>query len=165
MSIVDAVMSTAERILREELAADQELCQVTLVPGDAVPFLYGTETCGGMAWVRLDSAYPSTSFPAPNNSVDNCVDTLAVAFEVGILRPMPISSDPEGQEPPSEEQFGGSSHKQYADMDIMLKVMRRIASDIDLAEGLFVLGRYTPAGSEGGVTGGYWQATLTMDEQ
>jgi hypothetical protein len=45
------------------------------------------DCCAGFAWVRLVNAYPTQTFPAHANIVNNCAfDTWALTVEVGVAR-------------------------------------------------------------------------------
>lgn len=167
MSAVLAVMATASRILEEvveEAGAGGDLCLVSLMPGSAVPYLYGTEQCGGMAWVRLDSAFPTAAFPQPSTDVDNCATTLGMTAEVGIIRPAFLVEEGSNYEPPDAGQQAEMAIQQYADLDLMRLVLQRLAADIDDAEGEMIVGTYRPTGPDGGIVGGGWNFTLTVDE-
>jgi hypothetical protein len=141
-----------------ELRADgtEEVCAAALYPGDGAPLDYAE--CGGMAWVRLITAAPSTSFPAPNGSVDNCALTLAYNLEVAVMRPAPIPEQFAGGVPdlPTDAEHTAATHAQLADMEAMYRAFKRAAKDIEMT----LVGSYTPVGPIGGTVGGSWTISV-----
>lgn len=140
-----------------EAGLDEDLCANAIYPGESVPGDYGVESCGGMAWVRLASANPTATFPAPVATPDNCNYTLAFPLEMGVMRPSPI---PDGTlnevELPGDEAHNEAAHKQFADLHAMHRAIKRAQEDIEM----LVIGTYTPVGPVGGIVGGTWTLTV-----
>lgn len=86
--LLDAIQTCWCAILADSAGGAPEACCVTAgAPSVAA-------CCGGFAWVRLVSAYPSVGFPTPMNKPQNCIiDTWALKVEVGILRCAPEPCD------------------------------------------------------------------------
>lgn len=156
--MVDIVLAALIVELRKDNVLD-DLCTVSLYPGDSVPIDYAE--CGGMAWVRLLTANPSAAFPAPDVTINNCASTLAFPLEMGILRRAPLADSilDASIDLPSEEENTKSTHEQLDDVERMYRAIQRAARDIDLV----VAGSYTPAGPDGGVVGGTWTLTVGSD--
>lgn len=139
--------------------ADQETCFLGVLHGQAAPWDYGLE--GLMVWVRLAGAYPSTTFPAPDNDL-GCPKPLAFDVEVGALRCAPTPNEVTGTLPGEAEQEEVAAE---ATSD-MIALYRAIACCLDSHQHRFqdvALGSYTPLGPLGGVTGGAW--TFTISEE
>lgn len=134
-----------------------EPCFCGVLEGGDVAFDYCTECDNGLcgqAWVRLDTAYPSTSFP--DQAIDaNCVTRIAYTLEVGITRCAPLPDD--SGNPPTVDEHLAAVRLQTADMQAM---RRAIACCMGAEEDRdYVLGLYSPYPNGGGCTGGYWQVT------
>jgi hypothetical protein len=67
--------------------ADDTLCYCDVLAGMGVPIGDVTE-CGGVAYVRLVSVFPSTNFPSPDVT-DGCTSLIAFVLAVGVIRPAP----------------------------------------------------------------------------
>lgn len=157
-------------VLLEELSAGLEeadmlegMCAVTAYPGNAVPIDYvgSDDGCGGMAWVRHVTSYPTVRFPAADTSLENCHSTLAHSIEVGIMRPAPIpESDGATVDLPGDLEHLNSSLDLADDMLLMRDAIVRAAQTIDFV----ILGSYTPVGPEGGAVGGTWSVTVGDDD-
>jgi hypothetical protein len=160
-SVTFSILATLLESLTVEckkVGLDKELCAIQVIEGDNVPWDYGLETCGGMAYVHLVDGFPTATFPVATNDLNNCAYTLGFTVEVGILRPAPSVDDGVGGiELPSESEHATATQDQLRDMEVMFKAIRN--ADIDLK----VLGAYSPAGPAGGVYGGTWQVTVGAD--
>jgi hypothetical protein len=130
------------------------VCICTPLPGEVLATDYVTEDAG-MAWVRLESAWPSTAFPNQAVGSSSCKAPLAFALEIGIAycAPMPAS---DGTPPDLASQFE-SVELQMAAMAAMRAAIECCmpASTADYA-----IGMYSPMGPEGGVVGGTWSMFL-----
>lgn len=155
-------------ILLEELLAelsrrgtDKELCAKSLYPGNTVPADYGLDDCGGMAYVQLVSAVPSTQFPQPSADFNNCTYTLAYTVVVGVMRRVEI---PEVINKrvllPSDEQNTESTAAQMDDLDAMHAAIKNARSRIEM----LILGQYSSEGPEGGIVIGEWTLQIGDDD-
>lgn len=151
--ILDAVGQELQAI-----KAKEDLCLFTVMPGNDVPIDYAE--CGGMAWVRLVTAAPSSTFPNADSSPGNCASFLAYALEVGLLReaPMPQQFGSEWTNPSSEEQFD-AAEKAADGMEAVYRALRSVGGEFPD----FVVGTYTPYGPDGGAVGGTWAMTVGLD--
>jgi len=141
----------AQLVVDVRASGDDQLCAQALYPGEGAPLDYAE--CGGMLWVRLITAAPSTSFPSPNNSVDNCTATLAYQLEVGLMRPAPIPDEVLGDfELPDDEEHTAAAHRQMDDMELMYGAFAKVRRHIEMV----LVGSYTPFGPAGGTVGGTW---------
>jgi hypothetical protein len=104
----------------------------------------------GQAWVRLVQAYPSSSFPDPDQS-GNCRMPLAYEWEVGVARCAP-TVDETGTMPTRDENLAVTI-QQYADME----AMRRAISCCFGVDDDYILGAYTPGVVLGGCNVATWQ--------
>lgn len=126
------------------------VCICTPLPGEQMATDYVTESAG-MAWVRLESAWPSTAFPNQASSSTSCKAPLAFAIEIGVAycAPMP---DNDGTPPDMAANFE-AVEVQLAAMSAMHAAVLCCfpSTSADVA-----IGQYTPMGPEGGVVGGTW---------
>lgn len=131
----------------------EELCFCGLQFGDLVPIdLLEKKSVGaGVAWVRMAQAFPSTSFPNPDEGSGTCATLLAYEVEVAIARCVPIL-DRNGK-PPSVAQSLEAARLQLADMAAMRRAVACCfgGGDID-----YTLMQYQPIPVSGGVGGGFW---------
>lgn len=117
-------------------------------------------TCGGQAWVRPVDGYPSTIFPQPDTTEQNCGTALAFRIEVGIGRclPMPKNNPVGGYTPPTLEQQLAATRLQMADMQAIRRAIQCcMGADEDID---YVLETYTPLIPSGGCGGGAWTVVV-----
>lgn len=115
------------------------------------------ECCGGIAWVRLVSAYPTTSFPSHTNQPQNCqLDTWAIVVEVGVTRCAPE---------PCDDGSNICCTANAAASDILnsdFKAMRGLFSCgcLNMNPKDIVVGSWSVYGPDGGCVGSRMTATL-----
>lgn len=157
--MMDIVLAEVVKELRKRNRLEG-LCAKSIYPGLGVPLDYGAESCGGMTWVQLQSAVPSSDFPNQASGADTCVYGLAYTIQVGIMRPIALPSERRGQIAlPTDEQNAQSTYEQMEDMDALHQAIRSSSEDIENV----ILGQYIPQGPEGGVAGGVWNVTVGDD--
>lgn len=160
---IEQMLGTLLDALNNELVTDgsrADMCSCTIYPGDAVPMDYGLESCGGMAWVRLVAAGPTTAFPSASVTVDNCTYSLAYTVEMGIMRPAPIAEQFGSEvELPDDTAHFNASNRLTQDLTLMHRAIKDAKKDIPL----LVLGSWTPQGPQGGTVGGTWTLTVGDD--
>lgn len=146
--------------LVKELEADgtfEGMCVTTVMPGGMVPMDYfDSDDCSGMVWVRLVSANPTVTFPNPTAQLNTCAATLALPFEIGVMRSSSVAQT-FGTETdlPDDETLRGEAEAQYMDMEAMYRALQNAMRHIPLA----VVGSYAPVGPDAGANGGYWTVT------
>lgn len=147
--ILDEVLS---RLNAEGLAED--LCSKTIMPGAELIADYGTESCGGMLWLRLLTVNTTQSFPASDVGINNCAYTLAHVCEIGILRPavIPESNGVNKLTLPTDMEQYEEAVAQMKDMRIMKDALSAVGGEMDD----FIIQQYTPEGPDGGIVGGTW---------
>ena len=158
-------MQMAEIILAEVVAelerrGKPQLCSASVLPGNGAPLdlAGGFEgDCGGMAYVQVISATPSTAFPTPDSTLQNCAYSLAYNMTVGLFRPIPTvrevgAGSRTRVEIPKDEESNAATAELLEDMDIMHTAIRNARKDIDM----LILGAYSAEGPNGGVAGGTW---------
>lgn len=155
LQIADIVQDAVEAELRKVGRLD-DLCAKTIYPGEAVPADYGVESCGGMLYLRLSTAFQSSAFPTADVRPGVCGYALAYPFEVGILRPSPIPYTNIEIELPDDAAHREATEKQFDDMEAMYRGLTTALDDFDD----FVIGSYVPIGPMGGVVGGQWDFTV-----
>lgn len=162
MSPEEMLAELLERLTAEIRAAGKQddYCSVTIQPGTAVVFDFGPESdCRGTAWVRLVSANPTASFPAPDTTVNNCISLLAYTVEMGALFPAPVMEETLGAFIlPEDIELFEASMRQVREMTMMHKALKAAAIPEK------VLGDYAPIGPEGGVLGGTWTLVVGGDD-
>lgn len=123
-------------------------CFCGVVPGDEVAMDYAgdcNDTCG-MAWVRLVTAYPSTSVGVPVERPGNCAVGIGIDVVLGISRCIELGDN---GEPPSQEDLAAGAVLQQADMMTMWRAISCCRTSKD-----WRIGSYTPFGPQGGLIGG-----------
>lgn len=133
---------------------DADLCSKTIMPGDTTIADYGTESCGGMVWLRLVNANTTVSFPTNDVTVNNCTHLLAFNAEVGVLRPatLPESNEVNQFDLPTDEEQWDEADLQLKDLTAMHRALKAVGQEMDD----FIIQAYTPIGPDGGVVGGTW---------
>lgn len=152
--VVLAAILEQTRLLVSQREDAPDLCSVTVAPGAQAVYDYGAESCGGMLWTRLNTANPTSDFPAADGTnMNNCGLTLAYHGEIGLLRP---GSLPEMNNlnviMPDDATLFNESQRQLGDMRDMYDALKIIGSEMDD----FVIRSYTPEGPDGGAVGGSW---------
>lgn len=109
--------------------------------------------CGGQAWVRLVSVFPSVNFPQPDQDLNNCASPLAYQLEVGVVRckPTGTTSGVRGFTPPTLDQNVAALRLQTADIAAMRRAIQCCFDDSDLD---YIIGQYNPVTPEGDCLGG-----------
>lgn len=125
-----------------------------LYPVDAC--LCGAKGCG-TAWVRLDSAFPSSTFPNVDNTVTFCHGPLAYRFHIGVMRCVP-GLDAKGN-PPTAAQLLPSSQQIMEDADMLMEVARCCFGELHRKQVL--TGPWVPLGQpDGNCAGGFVPITV-----
>jgi hypothetical protein len=150
-AITSLVSCLCEQVITSGLPP---VCICTPLPGETLATDYVSEEAG-MAWVRLESAWPSTSFPNPSASAA-CNAPLAFGLEVGLAYCAPTLQE-DGTPPAFAEQFN-TTRVQLAAMAAIRRAViccfpATRAQDV-------ILGLYVPMGPEGGVVGGSWSISV-----
>lgn len=108
----------------------------------------------GAAWVRLDSAFP-TSDGINLDPLAKCSSRLGFTLEVGITRCFSPFGDAEGNQPGIAEHLE-ATRIQLADMSAMFRAIQCCFSEDDD----YNLGQYTPLPFLGGCGGGSWSLVV-----
>lgn len=121
------------------------------------------ECCAGLAWVRIDSIYPSwDSFPGPDNTWLPCGPlAYAVVLEMGVAFCMPWSDSSDSFEsidPPSTADWASAAATQMVHQTLM----RRTAACCFLPTQRRAVGTWSPLPVEGGCTGGKMLVTVSV---
>ena len=127
-------------------------CISVVVPGAQVVVDYCNPCDGdrcGMAWVRLQSVFPSTSFPIQDASATSCIPVMAYTVEIGVVRCCPVG-DEEGN-PPTKAEWEAATQQQLDDMTSIQRAVQCCFGNRKV-----VFGAYQPIGPEGGCVGGLW---------
>lgn len=139
--------------------AGSDTCFCGLYPGASASADWCT--CGGggacgMAWVRLDRIFPSSSFPIPDvSTATGCTVMLAAVIEVGIYRCQPVPG-PNGIVDPVD--LVNAALTQAADAMVMAKALRCCG---EIAKRKSLLGTYQPV-SGGDCGGATWPVTVQL---
>jgi hypothetical protein len=131
---------------------DSGMCFCGILPGDnvAIDYIDDCETCG-MAWVRLQRAYPAAGLGVAATDATNCNTPLGLDIEIGVVRCVPAGVNGEAPRP---EELLESAEQMNADL---LAIRRAISccGEIDVD---YSVGEYAPVGPEGAVLG--WLVTI-----
>lgn len=139
-----------------ELAeAGLDTCYCGLLPGQLIAAQYvNHKTRQGMAWVRLNGAWPYTQFPSFNTAAQ-CAAPVAFEIEIGSLFCAPVFADSRGNPPSLAAQLEAVRVQTAA----MAAMRRAIVCCLGTGK-TAVLGQYQPIGPEGDVVGGTWMVTV-----
>jgi hypothetical protein len=145
-----------------EAAGGPGLCYCGLAIGAAPP-PFGMADCSngdcGVAWVRLVSGFPSTSFPLPNQVAStSCASPLAYQVELGVARCAPVAT---GRELFPDKQATFDAARLYmGDMRAMKRALLCcLPAEQKQAGGPAIVvqaGTWTPLDNAGGRSGGLW---------
>lgn len=153
--MVYPVLQELAGCLCEIVNADGKLCYCGIIVGNDVPWV-GDDCDAGVAFVRLDTAFPSTfQFPAPDARATDNSWRMAYNITVGILRPG-IMPDEEGNVDPAD--YGKQAEWQLADM-MAIRQAIECCFEAKFPDYQYILGTYTPVPGEG-VAGGEWPLIL-----
>jgi hypothetical protein len=153
-ALTDLAACLCASLLAAELPA---VCFCGVTPGASIALDYAgdcSQACG-MAWVRLESMYPSVVLGQPDATPGNCGTTLEIAVEMGVARCLPVID--ESGTPPSAQELADSTELQIADALAMRTAVACCVRGKD-----WVLGGYTPFGPQGGMVGGTWSLVLQV---
>jgi hypothetical protein len=166
MSATYALLCDLAACLCAELTPDgrnePDLCFCGVIPGEiadaGMAGFGGSCESGecGMAWVRLEAAYPAETAGEVSVTANNCGTFLGLDIEIGVLRCVDCGED---GEPPTAAALEKAVAKQLADMEAMRSAVRccDALADID-----YRLGTYAPVGPQGCVAGGVWTVSVTL---
>jgi hypothetical protein len=150
--------------LEMEAEGGPALCYCGVIAGELVLDFCGGDCgangCGGQAWVRLSSAFPSSSFPNPADLTNNCFAPLAYSLEVGVARcaPMGDAGGPNGYTPPTLDQQVEALRLQTADIAAMRRAIQCCFGEADTD---YILGQYDQSFvNGGGCLGGVFTVTV-----
>lgn len=154
MNVHDTMIELAACLCVELEAIDFNPCFCGVVPGEAAAYGYGGDCeTGGMAWVRLITAYPSSGVGQADVSINNCGTALGFDLEVGVSRLMPVG-DNDGNMPTDAEILEATSKQ----VEAMLAMRRAIVCCGENKS--WIIGAYVPFGPEGGIIGGTWEVNM-----
>jgi len=125
-----------------------------IAPGAEVAW---DDSCTGILYVRVISAYPSTEFPAPDTASIPCSGPTAAAIGVGVIRCL------HGIE--RLDQGGGPTAAELtSDALVMLADMEALFRAVECCEPTNgerrMLAQWVPIGPSGGMSGGEWVVFL-----
>lgn len=150
-ALIELGQCVCDEIAKAGLLGDVCFCGV--VGGAATESMIGPRG-EGMAWVRVVNVYPSTTFPAITQAVNqSCSAPLVAEVEVGITTcaPQPRTSASNV----SAEDWLNAVRKQMAGMAAL-----RRAIECCLPQEDKVLGQWNPLGPAGGEIGGTWRVYI-----
>lgn len=142
-----------------------EPCRCGVIPGPgAVLDFCGTcekGTCGGQAWVRFVTEFPSSDFPNPAQEA-LCTDPLAFTLEIGIARCLPVGdvNAIRGYTPPTLEQQVDAVRLQMADKRAIYRAIQCCFANGEYRDRSYAIGSYTPLPVSGDCGGGMYQVTV-----
>ena len=157
LDVWPTMMRLVDCLCTELAESGLDTCFCGVLPGQDIAAQYvNTKTREGMAWVRLNGAWPYSLFPAMDSQAV-CAAPLAYELEIGALFCAPAFADSRGTPPSLAAQFEATQTQMAA-----MAAMRR-AIVCCLGTGKYaVIGQYTPVGPAGDVVGGTW--AVTVDE-
>lgn len=170
----DPVITAAEKLLgclTDLLDSEAPVCRSSLVPGQVVVM---DECCDcesgmseGQASVRVDSVYPTLSFPTPLTQGNRVaagvgVETYAVVLEMGVFRCAATMT--EDGSPPSAAELTADAVAALRDAQIMRRAAR-CCFGLDPGgdeDELVLVGAWRPVGPAGGCHGGIVTVTTLV---
>lgn len=140
-------------------ADEPDLCFCGVLPGRIAIADAGFEcdnSCG-MAWVRLDAAYPATGPGVVAEQQNSCGSLLGLDIEIGVLRCYDTPADGSA---PEGAALAASVALQNEGMMAIRRAIKccEALSDVD-----YILGLFTPDGPQGGLVGGAWSLSVVLD--
>lgn len=116
--------------------------------------------CGGQAWVRFVTTFPSIEFPQQQVLASNCTVPVVYQIEVGMARCKPVgtSSGVRGYQPPTLEEQVDALREQMADVAAMYRAIN--CCFMGNKDGNYNIGQYTPLSPEGDCLGGSFLITV-----
>lgn len=136
---------------------DPGFCFCGVLPGNAIPAYVGfdCDTCG-MAWVRLDNAYPATSLGQPLENPNSCGAFIGLDIELGVMR---CVAQQDADDPPPAAELQDLASQQIRDM----LAMRSAVACCDALDDIdYALGTFTPTGPQGGVVAYTWNLSVIL---
>lgn len=156
LDVWPTMMRLVDCLCTELAESGLDTCFCGVLPGQAIAAQYvNTKTREGMAWVRLNGAWPYNLFPSTDVTAQ-CAAPLAYEIEVGSLFCAPAFADSRGTPPSLAAQFEATQ----VQMAAMAAMRRAIVCCLGTGKRA-VLGQYAPLGPEGDVVGGVW--TVIVD--
>jgi hypothetical protein len=154
-TVVWPKMLQLQACLCEQIEASglPDVCECSIMVGALALDYCGSGSCGGQAWVRLSTAFPSTDFPNPQLTAANCYVPLVFELEIGIVRGKPVgtASGMRGYQPPTVQQQVDSVRLQTADIAAILRAINCCFANGDFN---YSIGNYNPVNPEADCVGG-----------
>lgn len=150
-TVLSTILETMAACLCGQIIEDgsPEPCMCGVFAGAGVPLDVGNcHKKDGLAYVLLNTSYPSTEVGVADLTPGNCAKGLGFDIQVGIYRSFPINRD--GSSPAADVMLGVFRQQMKDEQSI-----RRALTCCDwLPSKDFVVGQYNPYGPSGGVVGG-----------
>lgn len=168
MTVLPVVDPVAQPILDALLLClENEIERVPVPPavvclrvGDRVDLLIAQgrdECCEGLAWIRLVQIYPSSDFPAVDETYLKCQLGWAVVVELGVVRCAPIGDE---NDLPTCNQWTELANSITADTAALRRTLMRFKALDDYRHTPYVPGTWEPMTTEGGCAGGAMLVTV-----
>jgi hypothetical protein len=131
-----------------------------------VPFSIGLHEnlcCTGFAWVRVLRIYPSSVFPVPDTSADNCPpSSRAVEFELGAVRCLPDHGASSGA---TCDEWTATFIQVDEDAASMRRALCCMRDELDDSSpgSLMLEGEWVPIDGQGQCIGGQMTVTIQLD--
>ena len=158
---LEELLSCLESKLSEYQA---EACRTFIAPGSTPAWDVCCECeqdAEGMAWVQLNSVFPTDDFPDIQTDAMRCPPSgYGAEVAVSILRCASVMDD-HGR-PPSSDRLTAEARKLARDRSIMLEAVRCCYLQ-DADPGSYVIGSWVPLGPDGGCVGGQFSLTIAVD--
>lgn len=133
---------------------------VCMRPGDRVDLLIAQgrdECCEGLAWVRLTGIYPSSQFPAQDETYVKCQGGWAVTVELGVARCAPTGDE---RHLPDCDQWVTAVNSVTADAAALRRTLLRLRTLDNFRYTMTLPGTWEPLTTEGGCVGGAMLVTV-----
>lgn len=132
------------------------VCRCILVAGQQAAW---DNCCQGQAWIRVESVFPSQSFPSPDTGAFRCGhEMMAATLELGVIRCAP-SFDDDGN-PPSIAAIEQSFRVVHSDR---VRMLRAVTCCFDPQCQVVEIGAWQPLGESGGCVGGTMQLSISFN--
>lgn len=124
--------------------------------------LFEDECCDGLAYVKVNQVFPSTTFPEVQENPANCaIDYWGVDLEMGVFRCSP-SGDLE--ELATCEQWSEAAYQVHYDGEAMRRAVACFRDALDPGDEI-VVRPWLPLGTGGGCTGGTQIVTAAFQQR
>lgn len=106
--------------------------------------------CEGLAYVKINTVYPSSQFPQPDDTYSPCQMEWATDLEMGVLRCAPVG---DLEHIPTDAEWTATAEQVAHDSAAMRAAIASFCNSMEPGAG-WLPRPWSPVGAQGGCTGG-----------